>query len=158
MGNFVKGVGSIAFGVAAFLAFLSLPVVFFIGLAKASTYILPWVSTFAWLCLAVIVFILLPLSIFKRLRVYTGTAIYLASFAFGLLLFLFSLLTTWSLWGGFWAFVGVVGLGGLIVPFALLATMFNGVWIGVGVIVALLVLTWGSRFAGLAIAMSGEEQ
>ena len=54
--------------------------------------------------------------------------------------------------------MGVVGLGGLIVPFALLATMFNGAWIGVGVIVALLVLTWGSRFAGLAIAMSGEEQ
>ena len=105
-----------------------------------------------------IVFILLPLSIFKKLRVYTGTAIYLASFAFGLLLFLFSLLTTWSLWGGFWAFVGVAGFGGLIIPFALLATIFNGVWVGVGLIVALLVLTWGSRFAGLALAMSGEEE
>jgi hypothetical protein len=158
MGNFVRDIGSIVFRLVAFLAFLSLPVIFFIGLEKASTYILPWVISLAWICVGVVIFILLPLSLFKKLRVYTGIVIYITSFVFGLLLFLFSLLTTWSLWGGFWAFVGVVGFGGLIVPFALLATLFNGLWLGVGVIAALLAITWGSRFAGLAIAMNGEEQ
>lgn len=156
MHGFLKGIGSIAFGVIAFLALISLPAIFFIGLAKTSLYILPWVGDLAWLSLGVIILILLPLSLIRKLRVYTGTAIYIGSFVFGLLLFLFSLLTTWSLWGGFWAFIGVLGFGGLIVPFAFLACLLKGFWLGVGVVVGLLVLTWGAKLAGLAIATSGE--
>lgn len=157
MGNFIKGIGSIALGVVGFLAFLSLPAVLFLGLEKTAHYILPWVSNLAWLCVAVIAFILLPLSLFRKLRVFTGTAIYIGSFVFGLLLFLFSLLTTWSMWGGFWAFIGLLGFGGLIVPFAFVACLLKGFWFGVGVVIGLLALTWGARFAGLAIAMNGEK-
>lgn len=157
MRNFIKGIGSIALGVVGFLAFLSLPAIFSLGVAKTTHYILPWVSTLAWLCIGVIVFILLPLSLFKKFRAFTGTAIYIGSFVFGLLLFLFSLLTTWTMWGGFWAFIGLLGFGGLIVPFALVACLLNGFWFGVGVVIGLLFLTWGARFAGLAIAMNGEK-
>lgn len=157
MGMFIKNIGSIAFGIVGFLAFLSLPAIFILGLAKTTHYVLPWVSTLAWLCVGIIIFILLPLSIFKKFRVFTGTAIYIGSFVFGLMLFLFSLLTTWTMWGGFWVFIGLLGFGGLIVPFALVACLLNGFWFGVGVVIGLLVLTWGARFAGLAIAMNGEK-
>lgn len=157
MNSFIKSIGNIAFGIVGFIAFLSLPAIFFIGLAKTTQYILPWVSTLAWICIALIVCILLPLSLIRKLRVYTGLAIYVGSYAFGLLLFLFCLLTTWSLWGGLWAFVGLLGFGGLIVPFAFIACLMKGFWLGVGLITGLVVLTWGSRFTGLAIAMSEEK-
>ncbi|WP_163003081.1 hypothetical protein [Pseudomonas viridiflava] len=158
MSSFIKGAGSVAFGIAGFLAFISLPAIFFIGLAKTSQYVLPWVSNLAWFCVTIIVLILLPLSLFKRFRVFTGTAIYITSFVFGLLLFLFSLLTTWSLWGGFWAVVGLLGFGGLVIPFALVACLVKGFWLGVGVVVGLLILTWGTRLGGIAIAMKGNNQ
>ncbi|GED43678.1 hypothetical protein [Cobetia marina] len=148
--------GGAALGTLMFVAFLSLPVIFYLGLEKSLNYVLPWLINLAWICLGLVALILGPLSAFKRLRTFTGTSIYLTSFVFGLLLFVFSLLTTWSLWGGFWAVIGLIGLGGLIVPFALLASSFNSLWLGVGIIFALLILTWGTRLAGLAIADNGE--
>jgi len=154
--GFISKAGSIAFGVAIFLALLALPFLFFAGIARAYEYILPPLISIGWICLGIIIVILLPLSIFKKLRVFTGTTIYILSYAFGLLSFLLSLLTTWFLWGGFWAIAGMAMLGGAVVPFALLASGFKGMWSLFFSIIAVLVVTWGARFVGLMIAQSGE--
>ncbi|MDO2232276.1 hypothetical protein Q2448_24070, partial [Escherichia coli] len=59
------------------------------------------------------------------------------------------------LWGGFWAILGMVLLGGAVVPFALLASAFKGMWTLFFIVVGLLVITWGARIIGMLIAESG---
>jgi hypothetical protein len=58
---------------------------------------------------------------------------------------------------GIWAvIVGVVILGVGVVPIALLATLFNGLWGGFLPLLILVVLTLGLRVGGLLIAESGQ--
>ncbi|WP_148050447.1 hypothetical protein [Pseudomonas brassicacearum] len=149
--------GGIFFSIAVILAALALPVFFFIGITRAYEYFLPPLISFGWICLAVVLILLLPLSAVRKLRPYTGTGIYISSYVFGLILFLYSVLFTWSLWGGFWAFVGIAGFGGLIVPFAMIATMSKGLWVGFFIVLGLLVLTWTMRISGLAILTASEK-
>ena len=153
--GFLSKAGSIAFGVAIFLGLLALPFLFFAGITRAYEQIIPPLISVGWICIGLILFVLLPLSIFKRLRVFTGTTIYIFSYVFGLLSFLISLLTTWFLWGGFWAILGMVLLGGAVVPFALLASAFKGMWTLFFIVVGLLVITWVARIVGMLIAESG---
>jgi hypothetical protein len=153
--EFISKAGRIAFGVAIFLGLIALPFLFFAGVTRASEHIIPPLISIGWICIALILLVLLPLSIFKTLRVFTGTTIYIFSYVFGLLCFLISLMTTWLLWGGFWAIVGMMTLGGAVVPFALLASGFKGMWNVFFIILGVLVVTWGARIVGLMIAESG---
>lgn len=152
--EFLSKAGSIAFGIAVFLGLLALPFLFFAGITTAYEHILPPLISLGWICVGLILFVLLPLSIFKRLRVFTGTTIFIFSYVFALLTFLISLLTTWFLWGGFWAILGMMLLGGAVVPFALLASAFKGMWIVFFIVIGVLVVTWGARIVGLLIAES----
>jgi hypothetical protein len=76
---------------------------------------------------------------------------------FGLLTWLLSFILTYALWG-FWAVVlGILLFGGAVVPFALLATMFESMWDAFFTVFVLLAVTFGSRVAGMFIAASGEQ-
>lgn len=156
MGDKLKSLGSLALGATIFIAFLAIPVIFFLGIAWASRHLLQPLIVVGWVAVAIDLVIFLPLSIFKRLRGFTGTAIFISSFIFGLITWLLSFVLTWLLWGGWAVVMGVLFLGGTVVPFALLATLFKGMWEPFFTVLVLLVLTFGSRVAGAVIAESGD--
>ena len=152
----LKSAGSMAFGLAIFLAMLAMPFIFIKGAMWASENVLPPLINIGWFALALVLFVLLPLSIFKRLRAYTGGTILISSYLFGLICWLMGFVVTYMLWGLWAIVVGLLFLGGGVVPIAMLASLFKGEWSAIAVLLALVVLTFGTRLLGAYIAQSAE--
>lgn len=151
----LKEVGNVALGITVFLAILSIPILVIGGSKWAADNLLQPLTTIGGIALVVDILILLPLSIFSRLRSFTGNAIVISSYLFGLITWLFGFILTWQLWGGWAVALGVIMFGGAVVPFALLAVLFKGMW---GLLITLLVMvtiTLVSRIGGAAIAELG---
>lgn len=127
------------------------------GGAWLSDKLYPWVVGLAAIAFAILVFILLPLAAFKKTRGVSGTGIFICSYAFGLSLWVWSFLITYTLWGGFGLFLGLM-LGGIgVVPLAMLATLFKGMWAILGQLALIALITFGTRVLGLFIASKAEE-
>lgn len=157
IGEKIKGIGGIALGGVIFLAILAVPAVFIMGSTWAATHLLEPLIIVGWIALAVDLLLLLPLSIFRGLRGFTGTMIFVSSFIFGLITWLLGFILTYSLWGLWAVIIGILFFGGAVVPFALLATLFKGMWEPFFSVLILFVLTFGARFAGFYIAESGSK-
>jgi len=148
----LKSLGGIILVVAVVIAMLAVPVIFFYGVVWATRHLLGPLMVAGWIALALDLLVLLPLSIFKRLRGFTGLVIFISSYVFGLITWLLSVVLTWALWGGWAVVVGILLFGGAVVPFALLATLFKAMWEPFFSVLILFILTFGSRIAGVAIA------
>ena len=61
------------------------------------------------------------------------------------------LLLTWMLWGGFAVMIGLFLCGVGVVPMAMLATLFSGMWLELGLLFLAIVLTFGTRILGIVI-------
>ncbi len=152
----IKEMAGMAFGLPIFIAIVSLPVVFFMGAAWASKNLLGPLIIIGWILLAVNIVIFLPLSIFKRLRGFTGGGIFFSSFIFGIVAWLLGFILTYSIWGTWAVIIGVFLMGVGVVPIALLATLINGYWDPFFTLLVLTVITFGSRIIGMLIAESAE--
>lgn len=152
----LKEMAGMAFGFLILIAFLSLPLVFIMGAAWASRNLLGPLIAIGWVLLALNIVILLPLSIFKRFRGFTGGGIYFSSFLFGLVAWLLGFILTYSIWGAWAVVIGILFLGGGVVPIALLATAINGYWNPFFTLLILAVLTFAARIIGIFIAESDE--
>lgn len=82
----------------------------------------------------------------------------IASYVFGATLWIWGLLLTYTLWGGVALFIGLFLMGVGVVPIAMLATMFNGMWSEFGQLVFLLAMTVGARAFGAYNIVKYEEQ
>jgi hypothetical protein len=153
----LKKIGGALFGVVVLVGFLALPVVFILGSTWAAEHLLSPLIVIGWLAVALDVVILLPLSIFKRFRGFTGSVIFISSYVFGLVTWLLGFVLTYSLWGLGAVIIGILFLGGGVVPMALLATMFKGLWDPFFTLLVLVVITFASRGIGISIASSGSE-
>ncbi len=151
MGETLKRYGNYAFAGVAFLAFLCIPALFILGSAWAARHLLEPLATACWVATSMIVFVLLPLSIVRRFRGFTGGAIFMLSYLFGLVTWLLSFILTYDLWGLWAVIVGLLFLGGAILPFALLATLFKGMWWVFFTLIILIVVTFGARLGGAAL-------
>jgi len=151
MGDRFKSVGSCAVGFVFLVGIVAIPVVFLLGVEWAAKHLLQPLMMAGWIALAIDVLLLIPLSIFKRFRGFTGVAIFISSYIFGLVTWLLSFTITYILWGSWAAVLGVLLFGGTVVPFAILATIFNGRWYELVTVLILFTLTWGVRFLGFVI-------
>ncbi|MBP8237448.1 MAG: hypothetical protein KAX63_07005 [Pseudomonas sp.] len=147
---------SMIFGVVIFLAILSIPILLILGSTWAAKNLLQPLIVLGWIVVAIDILILLPLSLFKGLRGFTGTAIFISSFLFGLVTWLLGFILTYAIWGLWAVIAGVLFFGGAVVPFALLATLFNGMWEPFFTVIILVALTFGARFIGILIAERGQ--
>lgn len=150
----VKQFGEMSLGFVAFLALSTIPLILLVGSVWAAKHLLQPLIAIGWIAVAIDLFILLPLSLFSSLRGLTGGLIFMSSFVFGAVTWLLSIILTYALWG-FWALViGILLFGGAVVPFAMLATMFEGMWEPFFTVFAMLIVTFGSRIVGAMIAES----
>ena len=151
MKNVPAAMKGILIVVAILLILLVIPVVFLHGAHWASTKLLPWFSILTLITLGLIVLVLLPLAIFRATRLFSGSALLIASHVFGATLWMEGLLLTWDIWGLLAVFIGIFLAGVGVVPIAMLATLLNGMW---GPLIELIVLTtmlFGTRMAGGAL-------
>lgn len=148
----LKGAANYALGGAVLIGLLALPFIFIKGAIWASKTLLPPLAAIGWIALAIVILILLPLSLFRRLRGFTGTSIYLSSYLFGLICWLTGFIVTYVLWGAWAIVIGLLFLGGGVVPIGMLASLFKGEWQSLLILFILLVLTFGTRIGGMYIA------
>jgi hypothetical protein len=145
---------TIGTGLAFLFAILALPLLYIYGVVWFSQKALPWLSLACVIAFAICLLVLLPLSIFRKLRPWTGLGIFFASFLFGTMLFAFSCLVVLELWGVFGLVVGLILAGVGVLPVAFLAALFHGEWALLGYVVLGTVLTYGTRTLGIRLAES----
>jgi len=148
----ISGIGAGALTLVLIAAFLALPVLFIIGGVWVAEKILPWLMLLSFLALAFIIVILFPLAIIRPTRPWAGLGFFISSYVFGLTGWFMGLLLTWTLWGGLAVIIGLFIFGIGVVPIAMLATLLNGMWLELAVLFMAVILTFGLRIAGMALA------
>jgi hypothetical protein len=89
---------------------------------------LPWLTIASELTLAVSVLLLLPLSFFRGTRHFACFALLIASWVLAAVVWLWSLILTYSIWGWLGVIIGIFLAGVGVVPVALVATLIKGFW------------------------------
>lgn len=153
----IKGVTAVAIGIAVLFVGALLIALFIHGGAWLAGKIYPWLVTVSTIALAVVIFILLPLVLFQKTRGFSAAGLMIAAFVFGFTLEVWSLLLTYHLWGAIAVYIGIFFFGVGVMPIAMLATVFKGMWSTFGELVLLTVLTFGTGFAGTWAAAKAEE-
>jgi len=147
----ISNIGTYALGLVIMLAILALPVLFIVGGVVIGEKILPWLMLLSILTLGFNIVILLPLALIPPTRPWAGLGFFISSYVFGLTGWFMGLLLTWILWGGMAVIVGLFIMGIGVVPIGMLATLFNGMWAELGLLVLAVVLTFGLRILGMTL-------
>jgi hypothetical protein len=158
VGKTLKNVGLILGGVLVMAALFGLGIIFIVGATAASLWVMKWVPLVLWSSLAIVFFILGPLSLIPPARVIAATGFVIASYVFGAMMWFCGLAFTYEVWGMFGVFVGLVIAGVGIVPVAMLAALLHGEWQVVIVFVILIVLTFGLRALAFWLAQKADER
>ncbi len=154
----LKAIGSVVIGIAVILGIVLVAMLFIRGGVWLSEKLYPWLILLSGLSLAVSVLTLAPLAAFRETRGHAGLGFFIVSYVFGTTLWVWSLLLTYDLWGGVALFIGLF-LGGIgVLPIALLATAFKGMWSMFGQLILVLVATYGTRTLGIHLVEKAEEQ
>ena len=152
----IKGVGMGAVGVLACVIAIALPFILLFGMTWVSVKLLPWLRPVIFWTLVVCVFLLGPTALFRRTRGFSAAGLMWASYIFGAVLWIWSLLVTLDLWGILAAVIGLLIMGVGIVPVAILAAIFHAQWAVLGDIAIGLVVTFGARVLALWLASKAE--
>lgn len=152
-----KDIGSFVLGIGGFILILFLGILMIKGTVWVGEYALQWLINFSWIVFAVNLFILLPLALFKKTGVVGGIGMLISSYVFGLTLWFLGLLLTYFTWGFLGVFIGLI-LGGVgVIPVAMLASIVNGDFLTLLVLVILTALTFGTRMLGIYLAAKAEK-
>jgi amino acid transporter len=157
MKDTLKSIGSFLLGICILVGVMFILMMFIKGGVWLSERVYPWLVILTTIALLVVILVLLPLAIFRRTRAFAGGGIYLASYVFGLTLWAWSLLISYTIWGVTGIVIGLL-LGGIgVVPIAILATLFHGMWSMVGQLLLVTAMTFGARFLGIWVVAKSED-
>ena len=92
-----------------------------------------------------------PLAVLKRTRGVAGVGMIIFSYLFGLILWVWCFLLTYFLWGRVAALVGLLLAGVGVLPFAMLASVFQGLWATLLNLIVLTIATLVFRFWGFRL-------
>jgi hypothetical protein len=110
--------------------------------------ILDWLATASGIAFGLSSSIFLILGMFRATRKPAGIGLVLSSYVFGVTLWAYSAVVTFTYWGWIGLIVGLVLLGIGVVPMSFLALALQANWLWVIGFGALLVLTFGARALG----------
>ena len=141
----IRTVGSTIFGIVVFIALIFIAYLLIEGTATVAERLLPILISVTNIGTVLCVVILLPLSFFRATRIIPFWGFLIASYLFGLCVWMLGFLVTYDLWGGTGVFIGLI-LGGVgIVPLGIIAAALKGLWFLVANIVYGMALTYGTR-------------
>ncbi len=154
----LKNIGGFVVGIAGLLFLIFISALMINGAVWIGEHVLPWLINIAWIVFVINLFILLPLSFFRKTGIFGGIGMYFSSFVFGLTLWFLGLLLTYFTWGFFGIFIGLM-LGGIgVVPVGMLAMLFEGEFGFLIAMILLTIITFGSRILGIYLAGKAEEK
>ena len=141
----IKAAGAVILGLAGLAGFIFLVAVLINGTAFLAEKILPLLITATNIATLLCIVVLLPLALFRRTRIVSVWGFFIASYIFGLGVWMYGFLVTYDLWGGTGVFIGLVlGIVG-VVPLGIIAAALHGMWYYAAELIYGLVLTYGAR-------------
>lgn len=150
-------VAAILFGILFVL--VSLGLLFIEGSVWLGEHLLPVMQPFMWSVLVLNAIIGAPLAFSRRFRPQAATLFIVASWIYGMTLWFWALVLTYTIWGVAAVFIGLFLLGVGVVPVAMLATLFDGQPVVTLQLILLTVVTFGARSIGVRLALqSGQER
>ncbi len=126
------------------------------GVGWVSDRLFPWFAKVSSIAVLLLIFVLLPLSAIRKTRGFAAAVILCLSYLFGDTVWMQGLLTTLHIWGVGAVVLGLCFLGVGVVPIAMLATLFHGLWSQLGALIVLAVLAFGSRIFALWLGEKAE--
>lgn len=152
----LKSIGGTLLGIVIFIGIIISAILFFTLGAKVSYTILPIISWITGILLALNLIALL-VAISRKARSAVGIFIYISSYIYGLQTWIAGFVVTLALWGWLAVIIGVFMGGVGVVPIGMLAAVFHGRWDIFFILLIDLILTYGSRGVGAALAESAEK-
>jgi hypothetical protein len=150
----LKAAGSVILGLAVLAALVFVAALFIVGTATVSELALPILDVATAIGVLVCVLVLLPLSIFRATRIVAVWGFFVASYIFGVDVWMYGFLITYALWGAGGLLVGLIlGIVG-VVPLGMIASAVNGVWFVVFDLAFGVAITYGARVFSLFLANS----
>jgi hypothetical protein len=109
----------------------------------------------AWIGVAIVVFLLLPMALFRSTRPAAGTGIFFSSYLFGLTTWFLGATLTFATWGWVGLLIGLFIAGVGVVPIGILAAFISLKDPTVGFsLIAMIVIVFATRMGGMALAES----
>ncbi|OGM94851.1 hypothetical protein A2524_00130 [Candidatus Wolfebacteria bacterium RIFOXYD12_FULL_48_21] len=144
----LKSFGGFLIGIAMMTVLVFLVFVFINGLGFVAEKLIPTLIKITTIG-TLICILSLPLAFFKKTRIITATTLFISSYVFGLTVWMVGFLVTYSLWGGFGVFIGLMMGGVGVVPLGIIAAVFNGAWAMAGNLLYGIAITFGARIFGM---------
>lgn len=138
-----KNIGSHALGLAIFAGFILLMAFMILGVTKVSEFLYPISNILASIAILTFLLLILPLSLFKKLRPSMATISMILSWVCGANVWMFSFLVI--VFYIHWMAVFALFFFPAVAPIAVIILLFKQQWIGVVAIVVGLVFTYGMR-------------
>lgn len=120
--------------------------------------ILPDLLYFSIVVLIFDVVVCLPLTFFAKTKQFAYKGFLYSSYLFGAVLWLWSLVIAFNLWGWVGIIIGLLLFGIGVVPIAVLAVLFAGLWTTLGHLILLIILTWLTRKVGTGLIAKSNSQ
>ncbi|MCK9623101.1 MAG: hypothetical protein M0R47_21515 [Methylobacter sp.] len=153
----LKSIGGAVLGIIIFIGIIVGAILLFTLGVQASVVIAPYVYAIAGILFFVNIITLLS-AIIPNARGAAGWILFISSYIYGLATWIYGLLVTLSLWGVLAIIIGLF-LGGVgVVPIGMLAAIFHGRWDIFFTLLILVILTYGTRMVGMALAESHERR
>jgi hypothetical protein len=153
----LKTVTGLLAGILFFVVPILLVVAIIKGIPWISKEIYPWLAPVVSFCM-ILDLVLLPFAIIRRARGPISVVFVTSSFVYGLMLWIYSAMVAFFIWGYRGLFLGLFLMGVGVVPIAAVASVLNGEWSVVAEIILGIVLTYGARMGGLLLASSIERE
>jgi hypothetical protein len=149
----LKNTGWGLLGIAFLVAIVFVCALLIGGTAWVSSHVLEYLIPFNNIVTVVCIVLLLPLAPFRKTRIVSAYGLYMASFVFGVCVWMYGFVVTYDIWGGGGVLVGLMlGIVG-IVPLGIIAASWHSEWVIVAELVYGLVLTYGARALALWLAV-----
>lgn len=122
---------------------------------KVYSFLLP----IAWIAVAIVVVILLPMALFRATRSVAGIGIFASSYLFGITTWFLGATITFATWGWIGLLIGLLFAGIGVVPIGVLAAFIALKEPVLGFsLIAMIFIVFGARAGGMAIAeLNGEK-
>lgn len=144
-----KDIGYAFIGFGIFFGIILLVYLMFTGGVWLGTTIYPIIATISGIVFIISILIFLPLGLFHKTRSFAGNGLVIASWIIGFSTWIWSFLLTYSFWGFFGLFVGLIFAGIGVLPIAIIASLFNAEWALFAQLLISLIIIYGFRILGI---------
>jgi hypothetical protein len=151
----LKNLGLILLGIAIFGGLLLLAAFYIEGAVWATVKLTPVVEWANFLSFVAVILLILPAFI-RKSRGFAAIGYMLASYIFGISLWMYGLIVAYALWGTAGVVVGLVLMGVGVVPVAVVAALLHGEWFAIGNLILGLVMTFGTRALAAFLAAKAD--